>query len=184
MRLFIAVPLPPEIAVRAAACLPPALPGLRPVQPDLMHITLAFLGRVADERLEAAIEAARAAVRGSPAFEVSLDHAGRFPPNGRPRVVWLGIGTGLDELTGLAADVARELRQRAFALEDRPVSPHLTLARVPPDATGPGSRTIAAAIESLTIPALRLTVDRVAVVESRLSPDGPRYTDRAVVPLS
>lgn len=144
-----------------------------------MHITLAFLGRVADERLEPAIEAARAAVQGHRAFEVSLDHAGRFP-----RAVWLGIGTGRDELTSLAVDVARELRQRAFALEGRPISPHLTLARVRPDATGPGSRTIAAAIESLTVPVLRLTVDRIVVVESRLSPDGPRYTDRSVVPLS
>ena len=149
-----------------------------------MHITLAFLGQVADERLGPAIEAAGAAVRGRAAFEVSLDHAGRFPPAGRPRAVWLGIGTGLDALTSLAADVARELRQRAFALEDRPVSPHLTLARVRPDATGPGSRSIATAIETLTVPVLRLTVDRIVVIESRLSPDGPRYTARAVVPLS
>ncbi len=149
-----------------------------------MHITLAFLGQVADERLGPAIEAAGAAVRGRAAFEVSLDHAGRFPPAGRPRAVWLGIGTGLDELTSLAADVARELRQRAFALQDRPFSPHVTLARVRPDTTGPASRTIATAIETLSVPELRLTVDRIAVVETRLSSGGPQYTARAVVPLS
>ena len=149
-----------------------------------MHITLAFLGHVADERLEPAIDAARAAVRGRRAFGVSLDHAGRFPPSGRPRTVWLGIGTGLDELSSLAAAVARELHQRSFVLEDRPFSPHLTLARIRPDATGPGWRTIATAIETLTVPELRLRVDGIAVVESRLSPDGPRYSDRAVIPLS
>ena len=184
MRLFLAVPLPPVIADRAAACLPPPLPGLRPVRPDQLHITLAFLGQVADDRLGPAIEAAGAAVRGRAAFGVLLDHAGRFPPGGRPRAVWLGIGAGVEELISLAADVARELRQRAFALEDRPFSPHVTLARVRPDTTSPGSRTIATAIETLTVPELRLTVDRITVVESRLSPGGPQYTARAVVPLS
>ena len=184
MRLFIAVPLPAEIADRAAACLPPTLPYLRPVRPERLHITLTFLGQVPDEQLGPAIDAARAAVRGRRAFAVSLDHAGRFPAAGRPRAVWLGIGAGLDELSSLAADIARELRQRAFALEDRPFSPHLTLARVRPDPTATGSRTIATAVGTLTVPVLRLTVDRIAVVESRLSPGGARYTDRALIPLS
>ena len=44
MRLFIAVPLPQELTDRAAALLPAALPALKRAAPELMHITLAFLG--------------------------------------------------------------------------------------------------------------------------------------------
>src|SRR5260221_14159282 len=102
MRLFIAVPLPKEIADRAAACLPPALPALKPVRPALLHVTLAFLGWVADERLADAAAAARAAATGKAPFELSFDHAGRFPATGRPRTIWLGAGVGADELARLA----------------------------------------------------------------------------------
>jgi 2'-5' RNA ligase len=184
MRLFLAVPLPKEIADRAAACLPPALPALRPVRPELMHVTLAFLGWVPDDRLPDAIEAAGAAAAGKTAFDLSFDYAGRFPATGRPRAVWLGVGAGKDELHRLAADVGRELRARSFALEDRPFSPHLTLARVRVDASGPESRTVAAAFDALAVPALPVRADRIAVVESRLSPKGPTYTTRAEAGLA
>jgi 2'-5' RNA ligase len=185
VRLFIAVPLPQQIADRAAACLPPALPALKPVRPDLLHITLAFLGFVADDRLAAATEAATAAVVDSRPFELSFDRAGRFPTGGhRPRAIWLGVGAGQEDLGRLAANARRELTARAFVLEDRPFSPHLTLARVRLEASGPESRTIAAAVDALTVPELRLHVDRIALVESQLSPKGPRYTTRAEIPLS
>ena len=178
MRLFIAVPLPTEIADRAAACLPLALPAVRPVRADLMHLTLAFLGQVTDDRLAAAIAAAQAGADGHRAFDLSLDHAGTFLRAGRPRAVWLGAGAGIDELTGLAAGVTRALADRSFSLEDRPFSAHLTLARVRPDASAAESRTIARSVERLIVPELCIRVDQIAVVESRLSPKGPRYATR------
>ena len=184
MRLFIAVPLPQEIADRAAACLTGALPALRPVRPDLMHLTLAFLGWVADDRLAAATDAVRVAAAGHAPFDLTFDHAGRFPATGRPRAVWLGLTAGTDELTRLAADTGRALAERSFALEDRPFRPHLTLARVRAGASGPESRAVAAAVDGLTVPELQLRVDRIAVVESRLSPGGPRYTTRAEAALA
>ena len=184
MRLFIAVPLPQEIADRAAACLTGALPALRPVRPERMHITLAFLGWVGDDRLAAATEAAQAAAAGHAPFDLTLDHAGRFPSTGRPRAVWLGSTAGTDELARLAADARRELTDRSFALQDRPFFPHLTHARVRADASGPESRTVAVAVDGLVVPELRVRVDRIAVVESQLSPGGPRYTTRAEAALA
>ena len=106
-----------------------------------------------------------------------------LPATGRPRVVWLGIGEGQSALAALAARVTDELRTRALKVDDRPFAPHLTLARVRDEATGPEARTIAAAAEAVDVPPLRTRVDRIAVVESVLSPKGPRYTARAEVPL-
>jgi hypothetical protein len=42
---------------------------------------------------------------------------------------------------------------------------------------------VAAAIETIVVPELRAHIDRISVVESVLSPKGPRYTDRLAVPL-
>ena len=183
MRLFVAVNLPPELTDRAAALLPAALPAVKRVRPELMHVTLAFLGWIPDEQLDAVGAATRAAAVGHDAFDLSFAGAGRFPPAGRPKVVWLGVGEGAGALDDLAASVTTELRSRDLKLDDRPFAPHLTLARVREEASGPEARTIAAAVEAITVPVLRTRVDHIAVVESVLSPKGPRYTTRLAVPL-
>ena len=183
MRLFIAVPLPTELTDRAAALLPAALPGLKRVRPELMHVTLAFLGWTPDDRLDTVVAASRVAAQAQGPFELVFAGAGRFPDRGKPRVVWLGIGAGKPELATLAGAVTDELRRRDLKFDDRPFAPHLTLARVRHEASGPEGRTVAAAVDELVVPDLRTPVDRIAVVESVLSPKGPRYTARAELPL-
>jgi len=183
MRLFVAVPLPQALTEQAAALLPTALPALKRVPPELMHVTLAFLGWTAEERLGAVVEAARSAAAGHETFDLAFAGAGRFPASGRPRVVWVGIEDGLVPLAALAESLTTELRRRDLTFDDRPFAPHLTLARVRAEASGPESRTIAAAVEALAVPDLRTRVDRIAVVESVLSPKGPRYSARAEAPL-
>jgi 2'-5' RNA ligase len=183
VRLFIAVPLPPELANRAAALVPPALPALKRVRPELMHITLAFLGWTPDEQLPTVIEATMAAAAGQHPFELSFAGAGRFPPSGRPRVVWLGVGDGKTALETIAGRVVDELRAHQLRFDDRPFAPHLTLARVHADASGAEARTVGAAVDELAVPDLRTRVEQLAVVQSVLSPKGPRYTTRAAAPL-
>ncbi|HVR88632.1 MAG TPA: RNA 2',3'-cyclic phosphodiesterase [Candidatus Limnocylindria bacterium] len=179
MRLFIAVPLPLDLCLRAAALLPAAQPGLTLVRPDLMHVTLAFLGWITDERLPDAVAASVATATGQRPFELSFDRPGRFPPSGRPRVAWLGAGSGASELAVLAAAVTGALRERGLRFDDRPFAPHLTLARVRERVAPDDARAIASAIDSLAVPLLRCRVDRIAVVESVLSSKGPRYAERA-----
>jgi len=184
VRLFIAVPLPADVRERAAALLPPDLPGLKPVRADLMHLTLAFLGWTADERLGDVIAAAGAATAGQGPFTLALDHAGRFPERGRPRVIWLGIGAGADELARLASAVAEALRAREIRFDDRPFAAHLTLARVREDASLADARAAGAAAESIGPLDLRCPIERVAVVQSVLSRSGPHYTERASARLA
>src|SRR5439155_26193713 len=104
--------------------------------------------------------------------------------SGKPKVVWIGMGEGAEPLAALAADLAAELRAREVKFDDRPFAPHLTLARIRPDASGPEGRTVAAAVDALRVPDLRARVDRIEVVESVLSSKGPRYTARAEAPLA
>ena len=179
MRLFIAVPLPKELTDRAAALLPEGLPAVKRIPPELMHLTLAFLGWTPDWQLDAVVEAASAASADHQTFDLSFAGVGRFPGTGRVRIAWIGVADGRKPLAALAASVAAELTCRSLKFEDRPFAPHLTLARARVNASGPEARTIAAAVDVLAVPELRTRVDRIAVVESVLSPKGPRYTARA-----
>jgi 2'-5' RNA ligase len=182
VRLFVAVAVPPALASAAFDVLPD-IPALRRVRPDLMHVTLAFLGAVPDERLDGVAAAVLGACAGRPAFALSFDTLGRFPPGGAPTVAWLGIGQGASEMTALAEAVRRALAARELAFDVKPFRPHLTLGRVREGAGRDEVRAIAAALERGRVPRLDFVVREVSVVESVLSSKGPRYTPRAVAPL-
>lgn len=183
MRLFVAIPLPSDVAQRAFAVLPETLTGLRRVQPDNLHVTLAFLGETPESRLPDVAAAAEDAARGVPRFTLGFDRAGRFPERGRPRVVWLGMADGRSNVERLGQAVSRTLRENGLDFEDRPLSPHVTLARVRDEATTAEARTVAATIDTLDVPSLSIDVHEIAVVQSVLSSKGPRYTARARAPL-
>lgn len=148
-----------------------------------MHVTLAFLGETTDERLVDVTAAAREAARGITAFDIELDRPGRFPPSGRPKVVWLGMGAGAPSLLALGERVRAELRRSEIAFDAKPFRAHVTLARVRDDASLVDARTIAAAVEAMRVPHLRFPADAVVVFESVLSPRGPKYTARGIAPL-
>ena len=182
MRLFVALPLPPEIAT-AVAALTPALPGLRPVKPELLHVTLAFVGHVAEELLDSVVAATRAAAASQTPFPVSLAASGRFPEGGKPHVIWLGMTDGAAESAALAGAVRRELASRSVPFDDKPFRPHVTLARVKDDVDRADARAIASAAEKLEFAPLRWTARVVIPFQGVLSPKGPRYTPRATVRL-
>lgn len=182
MRLFIALPIPPDVSVLATSAFPD-LPGLRRVRAEHLHVTLAFLGAVPDERVDDVVAATGEAAAAQPAFTISLDAVGRFPETGAPRILWLGMGQGATESTNLAAAIRRALVARELPFDDKPFRPHVTVARVSQDADRPTARAIAAAAERLRIPQLRFSVDAVVAFESVLSRKGPRYTGRVAAPL-
>jgi 2'-5' RNA ligase len=112
------------------------LPNLRWVDPAGIHLTLAFLGYLTDERLETAIDAARLAAQQAVPFEYRLKGLGIFGSANQPRVIWMGIedlpsgqiqGSPLQQLHRV---LTKELELRGFEVEKRPFSPHLTLARI------------------------------------------------------
>jgi 2'-5' RNA ligase len=148
-----------------------------------MHVTLAFLGETHDERLADVTAAVETAASGVTAFDVELDRSGRFPPTGRPRVVWLGIGAGAQNLLTLGERVRAELGRRTIRFDNKPLRAHVTIGRVREDVDLIDARSIAAAVEVMRLPHLRFRADAVVVFESRLSPRGPKYTPRASVPL-
>lgn len=103
----------------------PRADGLRWVEPDALHLTLAFLGDVEPERvpaLEASIAALAARHR---AVVVPTGRLGAFSRPGSARVLWYGVGDDGGAIAALAGDLAA-----ALGLDvDGPFRPHVTLAR-------------------------------------------------------
>lgn len=188
MRVFLAVFPPPavrEVAHAAGETLrragPPAA-SVSWVKPDNLHYTLRFLGELGEDATRRVSEAAREAAASQPAFDAELGSLGAFPDPRRVRVLWIGLSTGAKALTALAHALDKALAPRGFGAADHPFSPHLTLGRVR-DARADWS-------EALTHPpapggpSMRFRVERLCVVESKLSPKGSIYKVRVEAPLS
>ncbi len=137
MRLFVAV-TPPQAALAeldaAAAALRADWPGLRWAGLDKWHVTLAFLGEVADERLaDLRTRLARASGRHH-ALRLSIGRGGAFPSPAKARVLCAhihGDPQAMSDLRRLAESVAAAARRAGAPPPDegRRYRPHVTLAR-------------------------------------------------------
>ncbi len=125
IRAFIAVELPekfmPEIE-RIGSLL--KMPGVRPVEPGLVHITLKFLGDIHDEQVEPIVSALSEINCRS--FEAVIKGTGVFPKPSYVRVIWLGAQGDFDTLH---REVEKMLSPFKFKKE-QDFTPHATLARV------------------------------------------------------
>src|ERR1700694_1840532 len=129
MRIFIGIDLDPEVRARIERFLEGVegfAPEARWVRSESLHITLKFIGEQPPERVEAINERSRR-VEGS-AFEIRAGGYGFFPTAKAPRVFWIGIHAG-PQLAELAESIDIATAELGIPREDRPYSPHLTLAR-------------------------------------------------------
>ncbi len=126
MRLFVAIDLPEVQKGRVQTLYPLPFHGAKALPLEQLHLTLRFIGE-ADEKAFASIRDGLQAIRFSP-FPLQIRGTGVFPNTKRPRVLWLGLST-CDGLLKLQKNVEAALFRVGLSPEDRPFSPHLTLAR-------------------------------------------------------
>lgn len=177
MRLFVAVDLPNAVKDQLEALRTP-VPGARWVSRDQMHLTLFFVGET--ERVSA-VKAALQPVHAAP-FDLLLSGVGRFPAGSRrpPRVLWAGFAPQ-PALLALQAQVAAALTALGFPPDDRPYTPHLTLARVKAEQPLPAAERFLAAHADFRAGPVR--VEAFTLYASDLTPQGARYTPQARYPL-
>jgi 2'-5' RNA ligase len=143
MRLFVALQPPPPAFAELEAVVAPLRadwPDLRWTSQDQWHVTLAFLGEVAEAKLDdLTVRLARAAGRHQ-AQELRIGHGGAFPNQRRARVLIARIEGDQPALAALAASVGAGARRAGAPPPDegRRYRPHLTLARCrqPADVSG------------------------------------------------
>lgn len=178
IRCFVAVELPAQMREEIGRLQGQiATDGLRLVRPELVHITIRFLGDVPEGKVKT-VSDALAQVKVAP-FDARVFGMGAFP--GRVvRVVWLGLEGNFEELY---QKVDAALAPFGFDREERGFSPHVTLGRVgrPSPET---SRQLAERIASLAGTDLgHFSVDRFYLKKSTLTRGGPIYDNLSEFPL-
>jgi 2'-5' RNA ligase len=186
-RTFIAVALSElarEALRREISLLANALPSLRWVNVASLHLTLAFLGELDDERLTAAHEATQtAAAKGAP-FALTLDRLGTFGSSHAPRVIWAGVSGDVVELRRMQRTFASELGARGFPPQEHPdYAPHLTLARVKDRLPSSELTALQQRANTPLAHTATWTITTLDVMKSELVRPAARYTTLASYPL-
>jgi RNA 2',3'-cyclic 3'-phosphodiesterase len=133
-RLFVALDLPQDVRAGLVDWQRTALadPALRMIAPEALHMTLVFLGYQAEKDVKAIAKTAFDVEARAPAVELIGEPLG-VPRGKRPRLI--ALAANADEVVALQKQVEERLVEAGFyEPEKRAFWPHLTVARVKPEA--------------------------------------------------
>ena len=183
-RVFIAIDISNEARSKVAVYIDELRRSARDLRigwerPEKLHLTLKFLGDVDDRQLRDVEEAVRRASTELRSFRSAISGAGRFPPKGDPRILWLGLDKQ-ENFGNAARTVDKELSKFGFEPEKRKFHPHLTIARLrEPYRSG----ALAAEHLSNAFQTDEFDVWEILIYESELLPTGSVYRKLASYPM-
>jgi RNA 2',3'-cyclic 3'-phosphodiesterase len=101
---------------------------LKLVEPQNIHMTIRFLDDISPVMVDKVFEEMKR-VKFTP-FTVVFKGLGAFPDVRSPRVLWVGITQGAEQLKSVSSQIEPGLQKLGFAPDPKGFSPHLTIARV------------------------------------------------------
>ena len=176
-RTFIAIEMPVKVKDMIASHVE-RLKGLVPqgvkwVDPQTCHLTLAFLGNVPNDRLPTLFRIMDTVATDSSPLRLRTGLLGTFPNPNRPRVIWLGLEGDTRLLAVTQRRLQDALEADGFPRERRVFKPHITLGR----ARGNGFIPLPEAIlNDQAKDALAFEVRDIVLMSSILTPSGPIHS--------
>ena len=152
------------------------------VQPSSIHLTIRFLGET-DEQLLGPMREAMATVRRShQTIQIPIDRLQAFPNLRQPRVLWVGPSEqwlkseAAKRLAALHQQIESCCRSFGFSTDDKPFTPHLTLARIKSGDRQVGQLLAQSGVCDRPFFVGAITVGALVLIKSKLRPTGPLYT--------
>jgi RNA 2',3'-cyclic 3'-phosphodiesterase len=178
LRLFVAFEVPESVRSdlsRAVDPLRERLPKARWVPEQNQHVTVKFLGSTYPRLVEWVTATVGEVAARHSAFETRVSDLGAFPNARRARVLWAGLDDR-DERSSIIATSLDQALAREFKIEQRPFTPHLTVARFdPPVGLDP---------DEVRFESEPFMVDRLVLFRSHLRRPAPIYEAVATMPLA
>jgi RNA 2',3'-cyclic 3'-phosphodiesterase len=132
VRSFAAIELEPHVLDAVGGIqrrLADKIDGVRWSTPAQLHITLKFLGEVESRDLPDICTRMDRAVEEIDGFAARFSHLGAFPSLQSPRILWLGLDSGVDQLRQLHNRLDQAFAELGVRQEGRGFQPHVTLGR-------------------------------------------------------
>lgn len=174
-RLFLAINFSQEVIAELAAACSKIRQGwgdeLKVSKQEHLHLTLKFLGETESEKASELERELASALAPHESFDIRLGSIGSFPEHRPARIVWAGLQA--QGLACLQKEIEDTTELLGFPRENRPFTPHVTLARCK---EGLSEKRTQALIERVVVSPKSCTIREVILFESKLSSSGPLYT--------
>jgi len=143
-------------------------------QPQNLHITLQFVGEVDRDTLFELVKTAQEVANSFRPFKITYKGLGVFPHLRRPRILWVGVDYGAGILKRLARTVEiANKRLKGIRPDTKPFHPHVTICRM----KRVDERKLKFFLRKYQNFVFgEEVVNRVAVIKSTLTPEGPIYS--------
>ena len=140
---------------------------------DRFHLTFLFLGDVREKELPELQNICRDLAENTKLVNVSIAHLGYFPQPKNPKVLWVGLQEKERILKELHTKLCQKCQQIGINTPDHQFLPHVTLARF---RNLKGTKAFQNAVKSYRGKTFgSWNINRIELIESRLSQDGPEY---------
>ncbi len=145
---------------------------MKPVELENIHLTLRFFGEIDENDVKEIKNVLESSLRGFKVFNMKLAGMGAFPSPGSPRVIWIGVSEGANEVKSLVNKLIPKLNKIGTHRENRPFSPHITICRVKRY-----NSALKGLIERYKSEIFgTIEVSEIRLKKSKLTPSGPIYT--------
>ena len=144
------------------------------VEEENFHITLKFLGELKESELLEVKKNLIEVISDQRSFEIGIDGLDAFPNLKHPKIIWAGIKKNKEKMVNLHEKIEARMVELGFEAEKHDYTPHITLGRLrkSEDDYGLIKEQIKDFPSALNMQEL---VDKVTIMESELTSEGPIY---------
>ena len=188
-RLFIAISMPDQVKdeiEKTQRELRGAFPGnfMRWTKREQFHLTLKFLGNVAEARVAELADVLRSACAPFNTMRLRAERVGFFPDMRYPRVAWVGVHDSQNELARLQPAIETAVNNFTSEKAEKRFIGHVTLARIQ-GIPRQQAELLSKLAQGMTNRFFgEWMADKVKLIRSELSSGGARYTTLAEFSLS
>jgi 2'-5' RNA ligase len=150
------------------------------VRPEIMHLTLAFLGDTEEDKLQSLKNGLKAVCIPESPFRITLKGLGVFRNIHDPRVIWVGCEAA-PALFQVKKKLDLMLEVSGFEVDGHPFSPHLTLGRI--KQIRHQIHLAQLMVEFRDVEFQTSLIRDIILYESVLKPEGPEYIALAKIAL-
>jgi 2'-5' RNA ligase len=179
MRTFIAIELDKEIKEKISLIeeeLRKTDADVKWVKPENIHLTLKFLGEIDEKQADKIKNILQDLAKEKQTFEMAISELGAFPKLNFPRVIWIGIKKGAENVLNIASELEEKLSKIGFPKEKRSFSGHISIGRV---RSNKNRLQLIEAVNKINEANQKETytqlVKNITLFKSTLTPQGPIY---------
>ncbi|MDH4155578.1 MAG: RNA 2',3'-cyclic phosphodiesterase [Nitrospira sp.] len=151
-------------------------------QRNSFHLTVRFLGEIEKQLIDQLREAIAKVRQSHPTIQIPIGRLQAFPNVLKPRVLWVGPSESwlrsesAKQLVELHQEIEACCHSFGFAADEKPFSPHLTVARIKTGERQVGPLLAQSGLYERSVSLGTVTVGPVVLMKSQLRPTGPVYT--------